>query len=54
MTESFVPKGGMCMVCQNKGKDCSGLVFHLMKPIDRYGTTTVVKCIKFVQEKQSK
>jgi hypothetical protein len=42
------PKGGMCLTCKNKFKDCSGLKFSEMPKIKSISESTViVKCTSF-------
>lgn len=41
------PKGSMCVLCQHRGEDCSGLDFMAMPPIRVEPDRVVVKCVKF-------
>lgn len=47
----FTPKGGMCLVCEHKAKNCGDLPFHAMPVIDSDGTVTRVKCTEFARAK---
>jgi len=50
------PKGGMCAVCANKHKDCSGLKFDEMPIYCSYKVgmvkSNIVICTEFKREKE--
>jgi len=51
---SHQPKGGMCAVCVNKHKDCSGLKFDEMPMISREKDgTNIVRCTEFKRDKKT-
>lgn len=49
---THIPKGSMCLVCNNRtSKTCGSLDFAAMKPLKTYPDGTVaVKCEKFSKE----
>jgi hypothetical protein len=45
---TYQPKGGMCLTCKNKLKDCSNLKFNEMPKLKAIGESTViVRCTSF-------
>ena len=45
---TFYPKGGMCVSCAHRARDCSHLDFAAMYPIKRNNdNTTAVRCDEF-------
>lgn len=54
-TTTYHPKGSMCMVCEHKYRDCSGLDFKSMRVIQQYSHANdpnvfkVVKCGEFIK-----
>ena len=44
------PKGGMCCACQHARRDCSGLPFKSMPPIQRDASTIIARCTDFKQQ----
>lgn len=50
MMNTKYPKGGMCVSCQYRFKDCTKLDFKSMRPAKRYddGTTSVI-CDKYAR-----
>lgn len=51
---NYQPKGGMCMSCQHKARDCASLPFASMPVIDKYGSTAIVRCIQHLKLKDAK
>lgn len=51
MTPTHYPKASLCIVCANKQRDCSGLMFDLMPPlrVDK-DHMVAVRCTEFVRE----
>lgn len=47
MQINYQPKGGMCMSCVNKHKDCSTLDFKSMPIIDKSKDVIIVRCAEF-------
>lgn len=50
MTNNYQPKGGMCMSCQYKARNCERLKFNEMPVIARYGNTAIVRCVQHTRE----
>jgi hypothetical protein len=48
----FIPKGGMCAVCEHRDEDCSAIEFKhcLVIEIDHSEDVKVVKCGDFERE----
>jgi len=45
---TYQPKGGMCLSCKDKFKDCSSLKFSEMPKLKAISNSTViVRCIEF-------
>jgi hypothetical protein len=42
--KTYGPKGGMCMTCQKKSKDCSTLEFAKMPKISSSNDYVIVRC----------
>lgn len=48
----YIPKGGMCMMCNNASEGCSKLPFHTMQPLTKYPDgTTAVRCTNYERQK---
>jgi hypothetical protein len=48
----FIPKGGMCAVCEHREDDCSAIAFEHCPviEIDHADNVRVVKCVEFERE----
>ena len=46
---TYQPKGGMCMTCQHKDRDCSALPFHNMPMIRLDVFVCIVRCTEHVK-----
>ena len=50
----YQPKGGMCMACAHKRKDCSSLPFHSMPIIKRDKQVAIVACTEYARTRTYK
>ncbi len=49
----YIPKGGICVSCKDRWRDCRGLPFHTMRVIKRYPDgTKAVKCDQYQRMEQ--
>lgn len=46
---SYQPKGGMCVSCQHRLRDCSHLPFSAYPVIERAGEVRIVRCAEYVR-----
>lgn len=44
---NYQPKGGMCVACANRHRNCSSLPFASMPVLEVDGQTIIVRCTQF-------
>lgn len=43
----YQPKGGMCVACRHRERDCSQLPFHAMPQIASERCVVIVRCTNY-------